>query len=107
MSFQKCKPQIIIYWKYKNNDNDVFRFEIQSFCFLKETDLGLFKESIFCIFKKQSPIRKIYLPANEASFMTKELHNDIMKKSRYWNKFLKAKKQGKLQNSAKLLQENI
>ena len=28
---------------YKNYDNDVFRFEIQSFCFLKERDLGLFK----------------------------------------------------------------
>ena len=43
---------------YKNYDNDVFRFEIQSFCFLKERDLGLFKESIFGIFKNHAPIKK-------------------------------------------------
>ena len=58
MSFQKRKPQIITYRNYKNYDNDVFRSEIQTFCSLKETDLGLFKESIFCIFDKHAPIRK-------------------------------------------------
>ena len=39
-------------------DNDVFRSEIQTFCFLNKTDLGLFKESIFCTFNKHAPIRK-------------------------------------------------
>ena len=91
MSFQKCKPRIITYRNYKNYDNDVFRSEIQTFCSLNETDLGLFKESIFCIFNKHAPIRKKYLRANEAPFMTKELHNAIMKRSRYRNKFLKDK----------------
>ena len=43
---------------YKNYDSDVFRSEIQTFCPLNETDLGLFKESIFCIFNKHAPIRK-------------------------------------------------
>ena len=28
MSFQKCKPHIITYRKYKNYNNDVFRSEI-------------------------------------------------------------------------------
>ena len=78
MSFQKCKPHIITYWNYKSNVNDVFRSEIQTFCSLNETDLGLFKESIFYIFNKQAPITKKYLRANEALFMTKELHNAIM-----------------------------
>ena len=89
MSFQKCKPRIITYRNYKNYDNDVFRSEIQTFSSLNETDLGLFKESIFCIFNKHAPIRKKYLRANEAPFMTKELHNAIMKRSRHRNKFLK------------------
>ena len=34
-----------------------------------------------------------YLHAKEAPFMTKELHNAIMKRSRYRNKFLKDKSQ--------------
>ena len=98
MSFQKCKPQIITYRNYKNYDNDVLRSEIQTFCSLNETDLGLFKESIFCIFNKLAPIRKRYLRASEAAFMTKELHNVIMKRSRYRNKFLKDKSQTSREN---------
>ena len=57
-SFQKSKPHIITYQNYKSYDNDVFRSEIQTFCSLNETDLGLFKESIFCILNKHAPIRK-------------------------------------------------
>ena len=86
MSFQKCKPHIITYRNYKRYDNDVFRSEIQTFCSLKETELGLFKESVFCIFNKHAPI------------MTKELHNAIMKRSRYRNKFLKDKSQTSREN---------
>ena len=92
-SFQKCKPHIITYRNYKNYDHDVFRSEIQTFCSLNETDLGLFKESVFCIFNKHAPIRKKYLRANEAPFLTKELHNAIMKRSSWRNKFLKDKSQ--------------
>ena len=67
--------------------------KFKPFCFLNETDLGLFDESIFCIFIKHAPIRKKHLRANEASFETKELHNAIMKRSRHRNKFLKDKSQ--------------
>ena len=98
MSFQKCKPHIITYRNYKNYDNDVFLSEIQTSCSLNDTDLRLFKESIFCIFNKHAPIRKKYLHANEAPFMTKELHNAIMKRSRYKNKFLKDKNQTRREN---------
>ena len=58
MSLQKCKPRIITYRNYKKYDNDVFRSEIQTFFCLNETDLGLFKESIFCIFNEHGPFRK-------------------------------------------------
>ena len=83
MSFQKCKPRIITYRNYKNYDNDIFRSESQTFCSLNETDLGLVKESAFCIFNKHAPIRKKYLRANETPFMTKELHYAFMKRSKY------------------------
>ena len=86
ISFQKRKPHIVTYRNYKNYDNDAFRSEIQSFCSLNKSNLGLFKESIFGIINKHAPIRKKYLRENKAPFMTKELHNAIMKKSRYRNK---------------------
>ena len=98
MSFQKCKPRIITYRNYKSYDNDVFRSEIETFCSLNETDLGLFKESIFCIFNKHAPIRKKYLRTSKAPFMTEELHNAIMKRSRYRNKFLKDKSETSREN---------
>ena len=93
MSFKKCKPRIITHRFHRNYDNEVFRSEIQTFCSLNETDLGLFKEPICCTFNKHALIRKKYLRANESPFMTKELHKAIMKRSRYRNKFLKDKSQ--------------
>ena len=67
--FQKCKAHIIItYRNYKNYDNNVFRSEIQSFCSLSETDLGLFIESIFCIFNKHAPVRKKILSCRRSPF---------------------------------------
>ena len=98
MSFQKCKPHIITYRNYKNYHNDVFRSEIQTFCSLNETDLVLFKESIFCIFNKHASIKKKYPRANEAPFMIKKIHNAIMNRSRYRNKFLKDKSQTSREN---------
>ena len=98
INFQKCKPHVITYRNCQNYDKDAFRSEIQNFYSLSETDLGLFKESIFCIFNKHTPIRKKYLCANEAFFMTKELNNAIMKRSRYSNKFLKDKSQTSRKN---------
>ena len=91
MNFQKCKPHVITYRNNKNYDNNVFRSKIQSFYSLNETDLGLLKESVFGIFNKYAPIRKKYLRADEAPFITKELYNVIMRRSRYRNKFLKDK----------------
>ena len=52
---------IITYRNYKIYDNDVFRFESQTFSSLNKTDLGLFKKSIF---SKYIPIRKKYIRAN-------------------------------------------
>ena len=101
----KCKPHIITYRDHKNCDNDVFRSEIQSLCSLNKTDFGLFKESILCIFNKHAPITKKYLCPNEAPFMTKELHNAVMKRSRYRNKFLKDKSQTTRKNYK--IQQNL
>ena len=53
--------------------------------------LETFKEAVFSIFNKHAPIKRKYVRANEAPFMTKELHKGIMKRLRLRNKFLKNK----------------
>ena len=83
MGFMKSKPRIIAHRDYKKFNNNAFRFEIQSLC-SREADLDF---CIFHIFNKHGLIKKKYFRANEASFMTKELHAAIMKRLRLRNKF--------------------
>ena len=97
MCFTKSQPRIITYRDYKKFSNNSFRYEIQSLC-SGEADLGFFKDSIFHIFNKHAPIKKKYPRANEAPFMTKELHIAIMKRSRLRNKFLREKNQANRDN---------
>ena len=51
-------------------------------CNFNYTDLRTFKETIFNTFSKYAPIKRKYVRANEAPFMTTELHKTIMKSSR-------------------------
>ena len=60
MSFQKANPVLLLIGTTKT----MIMMSLKS-------QLGLLKESIFCIFNKHAPIRKKYLCANEPSFMTK------------------------------------
>ena len=62
------------------------------------TDLGTFKETVFNIFNKYTPIKRKYVRVNEAPFMTKELHKAIMKRSRLRNKFLKDRTENNQKN---------
>ena len=95
-SFHKREPKIIKYRDYKNFDNK-FRSEILK-CNFDYTDLRTFKETIFNIFSKYAPTKKRYVRANEAPFMTKELHKAIMKRSRLRNKFLKDRTENNQKN---------
>ena len=87
--FQKLKPHIVTYCDFKHFDSEKFRSDIQS-CG-SEKNLKCFKETMFCIFNKYAPSKRKYVRANEAPFMTKELHKAIMKRSRLRNKFLETK----------------
>ena len=48
-------------------------------------------KTVFHIFNKHAPIKRKYIRANEAPFMTKDLHKAIMKRSKLRNKFLKSR----------------
>ena len=58
-------------------------------CNFNYNDLRTFKEICFNIINKFARIKRKYVCANKAPFMTKELHKAIMKRSRLRNKFLK------------------
>ena len=89
MGFQKVKPKIIIVYRdYENSDNAKFRYDIFTAASVVD-NFGMYKSTIFNIFNRHVPIRKKYIRANEALFMTKELHKAIMKRSRLRNVFLK------------------
>ena len=96
-SFQKREPKIIKYRDYKNFDNNKFRSEILKRNF-NNTDLRTFKETVFNIFSKYSPIKRKYVRASEAPFMTRELHKAIMKRSRLRNRFLKDRTENNQKN---------
>ena len=90
MGFQKLKPQVITYRNYKHFNNDRFPADIKT-CGFDAKDINSFKETILSVFNKYAPIKKKYIRANEAPFMTKNLHKEIMKRSRLRNKYLKSK----------------
>ena len=58
---------------------------------LNTTDLEGFMKTLFHIFNKHAPIKRKYIRANEAPFMTKYLHKAIVKRSKLRNKFLKSR----------------
>ena len=88
MGFQKLKPHTVAY-RDKHFDNEKFRSDIENCA--SEKNLKCLKETVFCIFNKHAPIKRKYVRANEAPFMTKELHKAVMKRSKLRNKFLKTK----------------
>ena len=96
-SFKKREPKIIKYSDYQNFDSSKFRSEILKRSF-NYTDLRTFKETVFDIFNKYAPMKRKYVCANEAPFMTKELHKAIVKRSRLRTKFLKDKTENNQKN---------
>ena len=76
LGFQKLKPQVITYRNYKNFNNDIFQADIKT-CGFDTKDINSFKETILSVFNKYAPIRKKYVRANEALFMTKNLHRKL------------------------------
>ena len=88
MGFQKLKPKVIAYRDYKNFNNAKFRYGIVT-APSNVDNFGMYESTIFNIFNRHVLIKKKYIRANEASFMSKELHKAIVKRLRLRNIFLK------------------
>ena len=79
---------MIVYRDYKSFDNAKFRYDIVT-ATSNIDNFAMYKSTIFNIFNRHALIKKKYIRANEAPFMSKELHKAIMKRPRLRNKFLK------------------
>ena len=82
--------------------NKISKFlSVQSICLLSALLIFsniLLTVTVFNIFSKYAPIKRKCVRANEASFMTKELHKAIMKWSRLRNEFLKDRTENNQKN---------
>ena len=87
MGFQKLKTKVIAYGDYKNFDEAKFRSDIVT-ATSNVGNFGMNKMTIFNMFNHHVPIQMKSICANEAPFMSKELHKAIMKRSRLGNRFL-------------------
>ena len=81
---------MINYRGHKNFHYEKFRSGIWNMNF-NITDLEGFMKTVFHICNKHAPIKRKYIRANKAPFITKDLHKAIMKRSKLRNKFLKSR----------------
>ena len=73
--YNKQKPKIIQYRKFKDFLNEVFMHELEStFSRFSQISFGTFKSTLDNILEKHAPIKKRYFRANQASFMNSKIH---------------------------------
>ena len=79
--FKKQNPKLIVYRKYKNFDNLLFREEFLSklkHLLPNDKSLKIFQDSCLQILNSLAPLEAKYVCANQAPLMNKELQKDIM-----------------------------
>ena len=90
--FPKQKPKVVIHRQYKNFRNDYFRIELENALLkydINNIDYDNFIKTFLTVLDKHAPIKKKYLTANHANFVTKQLRKAVMKRSKLRNDFLK------------------
>ena len=93
-TFPKSPLKIITHRSFKNISNDLLRDDLNSLLRkenmnLQITSLTSFTKILKETLKKHAPIKKKYICANHANFVTKDVRKVIMLRSRLRNIFLK------------------
>ena len=89
-TFEKVKPKEIMYRDYKNFDEHKFREELRealSGCITYKEFETIFMQ----VLQKNAPLKKKYIRANHAPYMTKVLRKAMMKRSELETKYYKTK----------------
>ena len=73
--YNKQKPRIIQYRKYKGFSNEAFMHELESaLARFSQISFGTFKSTVDNILQKHAPIKKRYVRANQASFINSKIN---------------------------------
>ena len=81
--FNKQKPKIIQYKKYKDFPNEVFMHESESALQrFSQIYFRTFKSAADNILQKDAPIKRIHVRANQASFMNSKIDKEVMRTTR-------------------------
>ena len=91
-TYTKAKPKKIIYRDHKNFDQENFKEELKKI--IDEENICTYKdfEGIFLnVLEKHAPLKKKFIRANQAPYMTKALRKSIMKRSELETKFHRSK----------------
>ena len=89
--YNKQKPKIIQYRKYKGFSNEAFMHELESaLARFSQVSFGTFKSTVDNILQKHAPIKKRYVRANQASFVNSKIHKEVIRMIRLRNKFIES-----------------
>ena len=93
MTFHKNPPKEIYYRDYKKFDQDLFREELAEKLYGCDSCYDTFEEIFINVLNKYAPLKKKFLGANHAPYMTKTLRKAIMRRSQLQTKYFKNKSQ--------------
>ena len=62
-----------------------------AFARFSQISFGTFKSTVDNILQKHAPIKKRYVRANQASFINRKIHKEVMRRTRLRNKFIDSK----------------
>ena len=89
-SFKEASPKEIFYRDYKHFKSEDFKKELSTkLGGLVIKDYGLFENTFLEILNLHAPVKKKFLRANHAPYMTKALRKAIMKRSELKSKYFK------------------
>ena len=90
--YNKQKPKIIQYRKYKGFSDEAFMHELEStLARFSQISFGTSKSTVDNILQKHAPIKKRYVGANQTSFINSKIHKEVMRRTRLRNKFIDSK----------------
>ena len=104
--YNKQKPKIIQYRKYKGFSNEAFMHELESaLARFSQISFGTFKSTVDNIrnvrerlsyildniLQKRTPIKRRHVRTNQASFINSKIHKEVIRRTRLRNKFIDSK----------------
>ena len=90
-SFKKARPKEVYYRDFKHFNNIDFKNELNSKLGNQIKDYNIFENVFLEVLDEHAPVKKKYLRANHAPYMTKTLRKAIMKRSELKSKYYKNK----------------